>query len=92
MYTGVMETTLNHLKPKPETVSPMEIMYVVEAERKYLARLLHDTTAQDLSNLSLAIEIALRTMDSGGDVKAALHRVREAAITVNAALRMARRT
>ncbi len=64
----------------------------VEEERRITARLLHDCLCTDLTNLSLAAEIALRTFDvDPAKVKEALFRVRGAAIACNSAMRYARR-
>lgn len=69
----------------------IERMTVEETERKLAARLLHDCLCTDLTNLTLAVEIALRTFETDpAKAKDALHRVREAAIACNSAARFAR--
>ncbi len=69
----------------------IEQMRVEETERKLAARLLHDCLCTDLTNLTLAVEIALRTFETDpAKGKEALHRVREAAIACNSAARFAR--
>ncbi|MDD1679589.1 MAG: histidine kinase, partial [Methanomicrobiales archaeon] len=68
-----MENLLSK-SPKKETVSAIEIMRAQEVVRKDNARLLHDTTAQDLTNLVLCVEIAIRLFDvDPARAKDALH-------------------
>jgi signal transduction histidine kinase len=72
-------------------VDAIERMRVEETERRLAARLLHDCLCTDLTNLTLAVEIALRTFDADpARGKEALHRVREAAIACNSTARFAR--
>lgn len=67
-------------------------MQIEESERRVAAQVLHDTICADLTNLTLAAEIVLRTMDvNPAGAKEALFRLREAAVSTKSALRFAQR-